>query len=183
MELFTPRLALREFRPSDFDAVHAYETNPETRRYEQVAIATAEETRRYLDDSQAWAQEQPRTRYRLAITIRPAGAAHGRISLALNWPEIREWEVGWTVDPQFWGHGYATEAARAAVRFGFEDVGLDEIVSFTVPANARSRAVMERLGITRDPADDFDHPRLPVGHPIRRHVLYRLRREGWLARG
>jgi RimJ/RimL family protein N-acetyltransferase len=88
-------------------------------------------------------------------------------------------EVGWRLAPEAWGHGYATEAAREAVRFGFEDAELDEIVSFTVPANVRSRAVMERLGMTHDPADDFDHPRLPVGHPLRRHVLYRIDRESW----
>jgi RimJ/RimL family protein N-acetyltransferase len=90
-------------------------------------------------------------------------------------------EVGWRFAHHAWGHGYATEAARAALRFGFEQLQLGEIVSFTVPANARSRAVMERLGMTRDPADDFEHPRLPPGSPLRRHVLYRLRREDWTA--
>jgi RimJ/RimL family protein N-acetyltransferase len=82
-------------------------------------------------------------------------------------------EVGWRLDPQSWGLGYATEAAGAAMRFGFERAGLGEIVSFTVPENLRSRRVMERLGMTRDPSDDFDHPRLPEGHRLRRHVLYR----------
>jgi RimJ/RimL family protein N-acetyltransferase len=85
-------------------------------------------------------------------------------------------EVGWRLAREHWGHGYATEAARAAVRVGFETFGLPEIVSFTVPANTRSRRVMERLGMTHDPADDFDHPNLPTGHPLRRHVLYRLSR-------
>jgi RimJ/RimL family protein N-acetyltransferase len=83
-------------------------------------------------------------------------------------------EVGWRLAAEHWGHGYATEAAAAAVQFGFTALGLTEIVSFTVPANVRSRAVMERLGMQHDPADDFDHPLLPVGHPLRRHVLYRL---------
>ena len=90
-------------------------------------------------------------------------------------------EVGWRLAPEAWGHGYATDAAREAVRFGFEDAGLDEIVSFTVPANVRSRSVMERLGMTHDPLDDFDHPRLPMGHPLRRHVLYRLDHARWAA--
>jgi RimJ/RimL family protein N-acetyltransferase len=88
-------------------------------------------------------------------------------------------EVGWRLARMAWGHGYATEAARAALAYGFEAVGLREIVSFTVPANSRSRAVMERLGMVRDPTDDFDHPRLPEGSPLRRHVLYRLRRADW----
>ena len=85
-------------------------------------------------------------------------------------------EVGWRLAREFWGAGYATEAARAAVADGFKTFGLEEIVSFTVPANVRSIAVMERLGMTHDPADDFEHPNLPVGHPLRQHVLYRLRR-------
>jgi RimJ/RimL family protein N-acetyltransferase len=91
-------------------------------------------------------------------------------------------EVGWRLAAEHWGRGYATEAAREAVRFGFERLALDEIVSFTVPANRRSRAVMARLGMARDPGGDFDHPRLPPGHPLRRHVLYRLGANAWAAR-
>jgi RimJ/RimL family protein N-acetyltransferase len=86
--------------------------------------------------------------------------------------------VGWRLGRSAWGHGYATEAARAAVAFGFEEVGLGEIVSFTTPINRRSRAVMERLGMSHDPRDDFDHPNLPPGHPQRAHVLYRLALRG-----
>ena len=83
-------------------------------------------------------------------------------------------EVGWRLDRPSWGRGYATEAARAAIADGFQRVGLKEIVSFTVPVNLRSIAVMERLGMTRDPDDDFDHPNVPQGHPYRRHLLYRI---------
>jgi RimJ/RimL family protein N-acetyltransferase len=85
-------------------------------------------------------------------------------------------EVGWRLAAEFWGRGYATEAARAVLAFGFETLKLDEIVSFTVPANVRSRRVMERIGMTHNPADDFDHPSLPEGHPLPRHVLYRIAR-------
>jgi RimJ/RimL family protein N-acetyltransferase len=88
-------------------------------------------------------------------------------------------EVGWRLARDAWGQGFATEAGRAALRFGFDTLGLEEIVSFTVPANVRSRGVMERLGMACDPADDFDHPRLPPRHPLQRHVLYRLRRADW----
>ncbi|GAA1765572.1 GNAT family N-acetyltransferase [Streptomonospora arabica] len=83
-------------------------------------------------------------------------------------------EVGWRLARHAWGRGYATEAARAAVAFGFDECGLGEIVSFTVPANVRSRAVMRRLGMRHSSADDFDHPALPESHPLKRHVLYRL---------
>ncbi len=83
-------------------------------------------------------------------------------------------EIGWRLAVEHWGKGYATEAARLALAYGFETAGLAEIVSFTTAANLRSRAVMERLGMQRDPADDFDHPSLPEEHPLRRHVLYRI---------
>jgi RimJ/RimL family protein N-acetyltransferase len=106
----------------------------------------------------------------------------GYIGLALhNFPAhfTPAVEVGWRLARDYWGHGFATEAARVAVADGFDRVGLDEIVSFTAPANVRSVAVMQRLGMTHDPADDFDHPRLPVGHHLRRHVLYRLGRANY----
>jgi RimJ/RimL family protein N-acetyltransferase len=83
-------------------------------------------------------------------------------------------EVGWRLAFEYWGHGYATEAARLALGYGFRTLALAEVVSYTSVMNHRSRAVMERLGMRRDPADDFDYPRLPEGHPLRRHVLYRL---------
>ena len=85
-------------------------------------------------------------------------------------------EVGWRLARDHWGNGYASEGARAALQFGFDTIGLDEIVSFTTPGNVRSWSVMERIGMTRDPADDFEHPRVPEGHPLRPHVLYRISR-------
>jgi RimJ/RimL family protein N-acetyltransferase len=83
-------------------------------------------------------------------------------------------EVGWRLAFAHWGHGYATEAARLALGYAFGPLALSDVVSFTSAANSRSRAVMERLGMRRDPAEDFDYPSLPEGHPLRRHVLYRL---------
>jgi RimJ/RimL family protein N-acetyltransferase len=85
-------------------------------------------------------------------------------------------EIGWRLAAEFWGHGYATEGARAALSFGFNELHLDEVLSFTVPANVRSRRVMEKIGMRHDQAGDFEHPLLPEGHPLRRHVLYRIRR-------
>ena len=85
-------------------------------------------------------------------------------------------EIGWRLSAEYWGRGLATEAAGAVVRFAFESLALDALVSFTVPANIRSRRVMEKIGMIRNPAEDFDHPQLQEGHPLRRHVLYRLRR-------
>ena len=83
-------------------------------------------------------------------------------------------EIGWRLHPDFWGHGYATEAAGASLHFGFEEAGLKEIVAFATTLNTRSQAVMERIGMRREPDGDFDHPRVPVGSPLRRHVLYRV---------
>lgn len=88
-------------------------------------------------------------------------------------------EVGWRLLSEFWGQGYATEGARAALQYGFDTLELDEIVSITVPANIRSQRVMVKLGMHNDPQDDFDHPKLPEGHPLRRHVLYRLEKSEW----
>jgi len=89
-------------------------------------------------------------------------------------------EVGWRLARTAWGNGYATEAARAAIAYGFDDLELDEIVSFTTVANLPSRRVMEKLGMSRDRAGDFDHPLVDEVSPIRPHVLYRLRRQDWI---
>lgn len=85
-------------------------------------------------------------------------------------------EIGWRLGSRFWGQGLATEGARAVVAYGFEALGVDEIVSFTVPANLRSRRVMERIGMAHDANGDFAHPALPRDHPLSPHVLYRISR-------
>ena len=85
-------------------------------------------------------------------------------------------EIGWRLAREHWGQGYATEGARCVLEFGFGALRLAEIVSYTVPGNLRSRRVMEKLGMLRNPEDDFDHPLLSEGHRLRRHVLYRLKR-------
>ncbi len=114
-----------------------------------------------------------------AAELRASGAFIGFIGLQ---PPITQLpcspcvEVGWRLAHRYWGKGLASEGARAALRFGFERLGLDEIVSFTVPANRRSRAVMERLGLQEDRAGAFEHPSIAPGSPLRRHCLYRLSR-------
>jgi len=92
-------------------------------------------------------------------------------------------EVGWRLAFAYWGNGYATEAARVALGHGFGALGLSEIVSYTTVTNRRSRAVMERLGMRRDPVDDFHHPERPKDHPLCRHVLYRLDSASFAASG
>ena len=115
-----------------------------------------------------------------AVEVQATGAFIG--FTGLNHPSFEAHftpavEVGWRLARAAWGEGYATEAARASLAFGFEEIGLDQIVSFTAAGNARSRAVMERIGMTRDPDDDFEHPGLSDADPLRRHVLYRIGRE------
>ncbi len=85
-------------------------------------------------------------------------------------------EIGWRLGSQYWDKGYATEGAKAALKFGFENIGLNEIISFTVPENVRSIRIMEKIGLKRDIKGDFSHPKLPVEHKLSKHVLYRLKR-------
>jgi RimJ/RimL family protein N-acetyltransferase len=121
-----------------------------------------------------------------AVELRDGGRFIGFTGLAVppfEAPFMPAVEIGWRLAAEYWGHGLATEAAREVLRYGFEERGLNSVVSFTVPANVRSRRVMEKLGMVRDMAGDFDHPRLPEGHPLQRHVLYRLSREEWLPLG
>lgn len=102
-----------------------------------------------------------------------------RIPQTFETPFTPAVEVGWRLAAHAWGHGYATEAATACLDHAFETLDLPEVVSMTAVINLRSVVVMQRLGMTRDPADDFDHPRVPEGHRLRRHVLYRVTADRW----
>ena len=115
----------------------------------------------------------------MAVDVRGVAAFAGFVGLAIPRFEAHFTpcvEIGWRLAAEYWNHGYATEAARAVLRFGFDTLQLDEIVAFTVPDNLASRRVMEKLGMTHNDADDFDHPALPAGHSLQRHVLYRIHR-------
>jgi ribosomal-protein-alanine N-acetyltransferase len=175
----TDRLVLREWRHADREPFAALNADPRVVEFLPQALSREESDALVDRIVRGWAEDGVG---QWAVERREDGAFIGFTGLALmvfEAPFTPAVEVGWRLAAEAWGHGYATEAARAALRFGFVTRSLDEIVSFTVPANVRSRAVMGRLGMTRDPADDFDHPRLPVGSPLRRHVLYRLSRARW----
>jgi RimJ/RimL family protein N-acetyltransferase len=114
-----------------------------------------------------------------AAELRQSGAFLGFIGLSIprfDAPFMPAVEIGWRLAADFWGQGLATEGAREVLRYGFEELGLSGVVSFTSDENIRSRRVMEKLGMTHHPDDDFEHPGLPDGHPLRHHVLYRLHR-------
>ena len=173
--LRTPRLLLREWRDEDIEPFAMMSADPAVMRYlPSLDRAAAKEwVGRMRDhwDRHGFGQ----------CVVELAGEASfiGVIGLDhVRWilPFTPAVEVGWRLARPYWGHGYALEAARAAIDDGFGRLGLAEIVAYTVPANQASRQVMERLGMSRDPAEDFDHPSQPERHPLRRHVLYRLRR-------
>jgi RimJ/RimL family protein N-acetyltransferase len=178
-ELRTERLLLRQWRDEDLEPFAELNADPETMRFfvstqsRAESDALAERSRRQIEDEGwgLWAVEVAGGAPFVGFVglARPSFEAHFT-------PAV---EVGWRLARGYWGRGYATEAARAALAYGFDELALDEIVSFTSPLNEPSRRVMERLGMSHDPADDFEHPRVPAGHPLRPHVLYRLSRSVW----
>jgi ribosomal-protein-alanine N-acetyltransferase len=169
-------LVLRGWRPSDLDPFAALNADPEVTKFLPGPL-TRDESAAMIDRIDAHFAEHGFGLWAVEVVDGPpligfVGLAVPRFTAPFT-PCV---EVGWRLARDGWGHGYATEAATEAIAFGFGPVGLDEIVSFTAVDNLASRAVMERLGMRRDPADDFDHPSLPEGHWLRRHVLYRLAR-------
>jgi RimJ/RimL family protein N-acetyltransferase len=175
----TDRLVLRRWRASDRDPFAAMNADPAVVEHLQGPMSRdrsddfIDRIERHWDERGwgLWAVEVPGVAPLIGyVGLWPADfLAEGMV------------EVGWRLARPHWGRGYATEAAREALRFGFEEVGLPEIVSFTVPANERSRRVMERIGLRRDPTGDFDHPRVDAAaYPhLVRHVVYRLDRAMW----
>jgi ribosomal-protein-alanine N-acetyltransferase len=177
--LRTDRLLLRPWDRADRPEFARMNADPEVMEF-FVAPLTREESDAFVDRIEAgfaehgfglWAVEELGT----GAFIGFAGLLHQTFEA----PFTPVFEIGYRLARHAWGRGYATEAAREAVRFGFERAGLVEIVSMTAVSNVRSRAVMAKLGMTHDPDDDFDHPRVPDGHPLKRHVLYRLPVERW----
>jgi RimJ/RimL family protein N-acetyltransferase len=170
----TARLFLRRWRETDHAPFAALNADPLVMEYFPDRLNRAES-----DDLIAKIEAGFATRgYGLwALEVRATGEFVGFTGLAVpsfNAHFTPAVEVGWRLARSAWGKGYATEAGLASIAFGFADAGLDEIVSFTSAANMRSRAVMERIGMTHDPADDFDHPELDKTDLLRPHVLYRI---------
>jgi RimJ/RimL family protein N-acetyltransferase len=174
--LRTPRLILRRWRPSDRAPFAAMNADPAVMAH-FPSLLTAAESDALADAIEAHHARHGFGLWALAIPgVTPFAGYVGLSVPTFEAPFTPCVEIGWRLAAAQWGHGYATEAARAVLVHAWHVVGLDEVVSFTTAGNARSRAVMERLGMRYDPADDFDHPRLAAGHPLRRHVLYRLAR-------
>jgi RimJ/RimL family protein N-acetyltransferase len=175
-ELSTPRLRLRHWLPTDLAPFAELNADPRAMQFMPRPL-TAQQSRAFATGAES------------ALAARGFGLWAVELSasqefvgcVGLNEPSFEAHfmpctEVLWRLLPRHWGCGYATEAARACVAFAFEKLRRHEVVSFTVPANVRSRAVMERLGMTHEERDDFQHPRLAIADPLRQHVLYRLLR-------
>lgn len=174
-EIVTERLVLRRWQPADQVPFAAMNADPQVMEF-FPALMTPEESAVMITRIEAhfdqrgfglWAVEVPG----VAAFIGCVGLLMPRFE-AHFMPCV---EIGWRIAAEHWNRGYATEAARAVLRYGFEVVRLHEIVSFTTRTNTRSRHIMEKLGMQTTADDDFEHPNLPEGHPLRPHVLYRLK--------
>lgn len=171
--LETARLRLRNWRESDLDDLVSMNQDALVMRHVPAKL-DREQSEAMLSGMREH-YEQHRFGF-CAVELRETSEFIGIIGLGIpSWeahftPCI---EVGWRLRPTHWGHGYATEGARACLDVAF-DRGYEEVVAMTTPGNSASLAVMQRLGMSRDPRDDFDHPRIPEGNPLRRHVLCRI---------
>ena len=177
MILTTARLTLRPWLDADRAPFAAMSADPEVMRY-LTALPTRADSDAWIDRQRA--QQAANGFCFWAVEHTASGAFVGAIGLARIGYEARftpAVEVGWRLARTFWGQGYASEAAAAALRFGFTQADLGEIVANACVPNLASQRVMQKLGMTHDPADDFDHPRVPLESPLNRHVLYRLSRE------
>jgi RimJ/RimL family protein N-acetyltransferase len=173
-EIGTERLIMRGWREPDLVPWAAMNADPEVRRYLGPLLT--------LEQASAWVlnfqDDLDRHGFGFwALEVRVSGEFIGFTGLGTvdEVMPITGVEIGWRLARPAWGHGYATEAALTALAYGFDTMGLPEIVAVTMARNLRSRAVMQRIGMTTDPAEDFDDPDVDEG-PLRRHLVYRKRR-------
>ena len=178
-ELRTERLVLRGWRDEDLDTFAAMNADGEVMRHFPATLDRAASDELAARIRAGWADGGP-SAWALEIPgVAPFVGFVGLLAVGFSAPFTPAVEVGWRLARAHWGRGYAPEAAVAALRHGFEVFDLDSIVSFTLPANTASQRVMHKIGLRRVADGDFDHPSLPEGHPMRRHVLYRADRESW----
>jgi RimJ/RimL family protein N-acetyltransferase len=180
VELVTERLALRGWRDSDRVPFAELNADPEVMRYFPSRL-TREHSDAMIDRIESGFEREGFGLW--AVELLETGEFVGFVGLARPKFDARlaeHTEIGWRLARQAWGYGYATEAAREALRYAFDPAcaNLAEVISFTAAINLRSRAVMERIGMMHDESDDFEHPSLPPGHALRPHVLYRLAKPG-----
>ncbi len=178
-QLRTERLLLRRWRDSDLEPFAAMNADPLAMEHFPSTLSRAE--------SDAFAEhierELERHGYGLWAVEMPGESPFvgfvGLIQVSDLMPFAPATEIGWRLARDHWGRGLAAEAARAAIAFGFDQLALAGIVAMTATSNARSRRLMERLGMRRDPTEDFTHPKIAAGDPLAAHVLYRLDAARW----
>lgn len=178
--LTTCRLLLRHWKNSDREPFAALNADPRVMQFMPHRL-TAQQSHSLVDRIETHFRQYGFGLF--AAELRETGAFIGYVGLAVPrfvakfTPCV---EIGWRLAAEHWNRGLATEGARVVLGHAFGALKLDELVSFTVPANRPSRRVMEKLGMVHSPSEDFDHPNLPEGHPLRRHVLYRIHRSSWV---
>ena len=173
MSLTGPRVKLRQWEEADFDSLAAMNANAEVMEFFPNPL-TREQSRVMFDKLRSLIDERRWGLWAVEIQGELAGfTGLAKVVFAAHFTPCVE--IGWRFHRKFWGQGHATEAARIALRFAFQDLRLEEVVSFTSLLNKRSQRVMERLGMTTNPKDNFQHPNIPAGHRLSEHVLYRIR--------
>jgi RimJ/RimL family protein N-acetyltransferase len=177
----TPRLVLREWKDSDSEPFALLNADPRVMEFMPNAL-TREESDVFIERIKAHFAKH-------GFGLFAASLGHDQKLVGFIGLTVRTFktdfapctEIGWRLAAGYWNKGFATEGARAVLRHAFTTLNLPEVVSYTVPANVASRRVMEKIGLVHHQSEDFDHPNLPAGHPLRRHVLYRLGRSEWIA--
>lgn len=174
LNIQTPRLILRQWKDSDADPFAEMNADPQVMEFFPSTM-----TREKSDEMLTRCRDLIAVRGWgiWAVELRDSGELTGFVGLhtpGYALPFVPCVEVAWRLKVDAWGKGYCSEAARAVLDAGFEQLGLDEIVAYTALPNVRSQAVMKKMGMVRDPAEDFDHPLLEEGHWLRKHCLYRL---------
>jgi len=176
--LRTQRLVLREWRDSDLEPFAALNADPEVMRY-FASVMTREQSDELACTARSGVAQRGWGLWAVEVSGGPSFIGFvGLNEPGFEAPFTPAVEVGWRLARPHWGMGYATEAALAACAFGFHELGLAEIVSFTSLINHRSQRVMQRIGMRRDPAGDFEHPNVPLG-PLKQHALFRITRTSW----
>lgn len=150
MILTTERLVLRDFVGSDWEAVLAYQQDPLYLRYYEWTSRTPEEVQEFIQMFLDQQKQEPRIKFQLAITLNPTGQLIGNCGVRRNSPDAHEGDIGYELDPRFWGKGYATEAARAVLHFGFTQLGLHRVSSWCVADNIGSAHILEKLGMRQE---------------------------------
>lgn len=148
--LTTPRLILRDFIKADWEAVLTYQQDPLYLRYNEWTSRNADEVRQFIQMFLDQQRQEPRIKFQFAVTLKPSGQLIGNCGVRRDSPEAHEGDIGYELDPRFWGQGYATEAARAVLHFGFTQMNLHRITAWCVADNVGSARVLEKLGMQQE---------------------------------